>query len=327
MNPKYPSKTPDLNFEQFIDDQAALLLSYPNINSVGLGFKEMNGKSTDILCIKYTVDQKVGPESIRDLGSAPIPRSFEINGVSIPSDIIERKYVASPLEKLEATNFSSGSSISTLQPGMGIGTPGNWGTLGCVVKDIDTKEICILSNWHVLGHDHIGTSIFPVGGSASLGNMKKSYLGSKGDCAVSSCNLSLNPSIKGLNIIPQSPLTVDDTFLHRKVIKSGLASGVTHGVIETVFLRQKQTYDNGQTQRINGFEIHLDHDFPPADGEISKPGDSGAIWLLWDEEKGKVTDQVVGLHYAGEDEKSDCEHALACHAEEVFTKLNITLKL
>ena len=70
---------------------------------------------------------------------------------------------------------------------------------------------------------------------------------------------------------------------------------------------------------IGGIEIGPDPDRPAKENEISKGGNSGSIWLV--AKNGKATDVMVGLHFAGESEGSDDEHALACYAHSVFQKL------
>ena len=55
---------------------------------------------------------------------------------------------------------------------------------------------------------------------------------------------------------------------------------------------------------------------PVAGGEVSRPGDSGAIWLEYPECNG------VGLHFAGSD---DPERALALDLGAVLTALDVEL--
>ncbi|MEJ7900596.1 MAG: DNA/RNA non-specific endonuclease, partial [Thermomicrobiales bacterium] len=75
---------------------------------------------------------------------------------------------------------------------------------------------------------------------------------------------------------------------------------------------------------VGGFEIEVDADTPPANGEISQPGDSGSVWLFRSP-TGDPTTVMAGLHFAGEAPAEPREHALACYPRSVFEKLGITL--
>ncbi|WP_210189763.1 DNA/RNA non-specific endonuclease [Ensifer aridi] len=77
-------------------------------------------------------------------------------------------------------------------------------------------------------------------------------------------------------------------------------------------------------QAIGSFEIGPDPQNLPPDGEISKGGDSGAAWLIFD--KGKATDIFAGLHFAGETDGTSDEHALACYPASIQKKLDFVLE-
>jgi endonuclease G len=77
-------------------------------------------------------------------------------------------------------------------------------------------------------------------------------------------------------------------------------------------------------ENVGGFEIGVDAKFRPADGEISKGGDSGSCWLAVDRGK-KASDIMLGLHFAGDAGDSDAEFALASNAHSVFEKLELAV--
>ena len=69
-------------------------LKDPNISSIGIGYKVEGGKRTGKIAIQFTVDQKAKPEVLDSLKTSLIPESFTIDGVEIPTDVIQRKYTA-----------------------------------------------------------------------------------------------------------------------------------------------------------------------------------------------------------------------------------------
>ncbi|MFF3943134.1 hypothetical protein [Streptomyces phaeofaciens] len=75
---------------------------------------------------------------------------------------------------------------------------------------------------------------------------------------------------------------------------------------------------------IGCFEIGPDPANLPADGEISEPGDSGALWPF-KQGNGRPGTVMAGLHFGGEGKSDPEEHALACLSTSVFEKLEISL--
>ena len=64
-----------------------------NITSVGIGYKEKDGKVTDKIAIQFSVEKKLEPDKLESEGSGlQIPESFVINGVQVPTDVIQRDY-------------------------------------------------------------------------------------------------------------------------------------------------------------------------------------------------------------------------------------------
>src|SRR6185503_4984682 len=69
-------------------------LEKPNVTSVGIGYKQVAGKATKELCIQFTVGKKAVPEALEALGTERLPESLIVNGVEVPTDVIERSYDA-----------------------------------------------------------------------------------------------------------------------------------------------------------------------------------------------------------------------------------------
>ena len=113
------------------------------------------------------------------------------------------------------------------------------------------------------------------------------------DCALASINdpTDANPMIRELNIVPSSTRNVR---LNDKVIKYGLTTKVTHGIV--TFIKAIRIGGGGLVRQ----QIIIESDplFRARHGEISDNGDSGALWLSANE-FGKSTTEALGLNTAG----------------------------
>src|SRR5262245_33576692 len=76
--------------KQFVRTQGGDYLRDKNISSIGIGYKRKDGKPTREISIQFTVARKAAPEMLEALGTAEIPPSIEIDGVSVPTDVIQR---------------------------------------------------------------------------------------------------------------------------------------------------------------------------------------------------------------------------------------------
>src|SRR5206468_11812615 len=74
-----------------------------------------------------------------------------------------------------------------------------------------------------------------------------------------------------------------------RVVKSGRTSGITQGIV-TGLSGVAQILYSGIPRTIRHV-ITID---PLMGGEVSRPGDSGSVWLAGDDR------EAVGLHFAGE---------------------------
>lgn len=323
--------------KQIVRSQGEHYLQYPNINSVGIGYKITDGKRTNDISIQFSVGKKAKAESLESLkteGTKEIPKQFKHGAITIVTDVVERSFKADfqlvqqsvikkDARKTKQNPISSGISVGNINS--------TAGTIGSIVYDVHNGNPYILSNWHVLdgGFAKMGDTIVQPGPyddsnteNNKIGKLVKSHLGVAGDCAIASIeNRDFINSIYEINVAPQKIAKVE---LGDKVIKSGRTTGVTHGIISRVYVTTKIDYDNVGEQLIGGFEIVVDPRNKPSDGEISKGGDSGSLWLVKDE-RGKPTNIAVGLHFAGESSDDQPEHALACNIHSVFEKLEISL--
>lgn len=321
------------SLRQFIRAKGAEYLKDPNISSIGVGYKVTDGKPTGEISLQFTVEQKTAPEVFEALGTAPIPEAILVDGVLVPTDVIERSYGPAFRLVAEADPPQAKVRVDPIMPGVSVGNVNvSAGTIGCIVYDQNDGTPMILSNWHVLHgpagalgdivvqpgpHDDNRTDL------NRLGQLKRSHLGVAGDCAVATIEgRSFDAAILGIGATPGQ---LGEPELGDKVLKSGRTTGVTHGVVRRIDTIAKISYGAAGEHSIGCFEIGPDPANLPTDGEISKGGDSGAAWIFKTDDGGPGT-VLAGLHFAGETGNSPDEHALACLPASVFEKLEITLQ-
>ncbi|MEK6408577.1 MAG: DNA/RNA non-specific endonuclease [Acidobacteriota bacterium] len=320
--------------KQFVRTQGVDFLRDQNISSVGIGYKRKDGKPTNEISIQFTVARKAAPEVLESLGTTEIPKTLVVDGVEVPTDVIQRTYEpAMKIVATEASGIPRKSRIDPIVPGVSVAnTKVTAGTIGSIVFDRQDGTPYILSNWHVLHGPQglIGDTIVQPGPHDDnrislnrVGKLIRSHLGAAGDCAIASIeDRSFEESILELGVKIEQ---LGEPELGDKLIKSGRTTGVTHGIVTRVHTIAKIDYGGtvGE-QSVGGFEIGPDEDNLPGDGEISMGGDSGAAWLL-KASNGKPTKVMGGLHFAGEGAGDPNEHAVACYAKSVFEKLEITV--
>ncbi|MEU3620114.1 DNA/RNA non-specific endonuclease [Streptomyces sp. NPDC006872] len=307
-----------------------------NITSVGIGRKETGDRQSRQVALQFTVASKVRPEELEALGTSLIPETITVDDVEVPTDVIQRTYtpnfrtvdeVESPLRKRR---------LNPIEPGVSVGVnaePPESGTIGCIVFDKADGTPYVLSNWHVLhGHNgELGSEVVQPGPHDDnrvrrnrLGVLKRSHLGVAGDCAVAT--IEDRGFVQEIFELGVAPRTLGEPELDDRVIKSGRTTGITHGIVRRIDTVAKINY-GGQVgvKTIGCFEVGPDANHPPDDGEISRSGDSGAVWMFKQNGSRGPVAVMAGLHFAGEGQGDPDEHALACLSTSVFEKLEITL--
>jgi len=336
MKKNYSKKNREENTElikllkSYIRQNSSKFLSQKNISSVGIGLKQKNDKKTNEICLQFTVDKKISLESLESVDDFIIPQSIEIDGERISTDVIERKYEPSFKVIESVTDNARKIKHDPIMPGISIcNAKGSAGTLGGIVFDKDDNTPYILSNWHVLHGDNgsIKDNIVQPGPhddnriqNNRCGTLIRSHLGLAGDCAI--CSIENRNYSEELLELGTKVQHLGEPELLDKVVKSGRTTGVTYGIVERVHI-VTGIYYGQQTgnKNIGCFEIGVDQENPPIDGEISKGGDSGSCWMICDSDK--PTDVIAGLHFAGESSSNPDEFALACYPKSVFEKLGI----
>jgi len=328
---KKPRDTLMEKLKQYVRAHADGFLNDPNISSVGIGYKQTKGKETPQLAIQFSVHSKVKPEDVSAEGSSLIPKTLDVDGTTVPTDVIERSYKPSFTTIKLKPKDERRIRADVVSPGISVGSIATTaGTLGTFVRDSQTKQIVILSNWHVLqgSQGKIGDDVVQPGKfddnrveKNRVGKLLRSHLGPAGDCAIASM------TGRGIsNAILELGTSVDkigEPHLKDRVVKSGRTTGVTYGVVSRLEVNTKMVYPGGTAATVGGFEIEPDPKKPAPNNEISRAGDSGGAWMALGK-NGKPTDVMLGLHFAGDDDDGGpSEFALACYANSVMTKLEI----
>jgi endonuclease G, mitochondrial len=316
--------------KRFVRAKAEGYLEDPNVTSVGIGYKAVAGKKTKQLAIQFSVGSKVAPESLSAMGSRLIPSHIDVEGTSVPTDVIERSYKPSYEKVAVIQKDDRKARADTLQPGMSVGSvTTSAGTIGTFVRDRRDRRTVLLSNWHVLHgpNGKLGDDIVQPGKfddnrveQNKIGKLLRSHLAAAGDCAIASITgRQFKNEVLELGTAVGS---IGDPELDDRVVKSGRTTGVTRGIVTRLEVNTRLDYSTTLSAVIGGFEIGPDPDHAAPDNEISRGGDSGSVWFAVGKD-GKPTDVMLGLHFAGDADGTTAEFALACYAKSVMNKLEI----
>jgi hypothetical protein len=78
---------------QTVRSKAQRYLRWPNITSVGVGYRYKDGQRTEELAIQFTVERKLAPESLALEDLQPLPETITADdGTEIPVDVVQRSY-------------------------------------------------------------------------------------------------------------------------------------------------------------------------------------------------------------------------------------------
>ena len=210
---------------RFVRAKGSDYLKDPNVTSIGVGRKNGDGPES----IVFTVGEKVELEVLERLDTKALPAEIEVEGFTVPTDVVERKY--EPSYKLVETQTLGllKTRLDPVLPGASVShIKGTAGTLGMMVFDRETGAPCILSNWHVLHGNRgaIGDEIVqpgPFDDNNTAGNvcgeLLRSHLGAAGDCALARLrSRDFEQAIHNLDVVPKrmARVELDDT-----VVKTG----------------------------------------------------------------------------------------------------------
>jgi len=301
---------------QALNQAKRIAVHVPQIQGVDFGVLYSNGRARSKRHgIRFHVRKKL---PLNELSAANL---FPGKLGGVPCDVIEASYEPhlSPIEV-----------VNPIQPGVSIGNVArqSTGTLGAFVRDVSSGRSCLLSNWHVLSGSTQaveGESISQPG-PRHLGNhpphpvaklLRWSDLSHGIDAAIA----VLDPAL-ALDRLPFGftlpAVGTANPEVGMRVVKSGVVTGVTHGLVDGIEGSYPMDYTGfGDTRRwMDGVRLIVD---PGAkDDEISLAGDSGAVWI------DVATNLAVGLHFAGEDGLGPlAEYALAHPLPRVLSSLQV----
>lgn len=305
-----------------------------NVTSIGIAHKNGDGP----VCLRFSVARK-GNHAIRTRDSYRIPKTIQIDGLKVQTDVVEGTF-ALEYERVEpATINERHRMVNPIRPGFSVSNAGiDSGTIGLIVFDRHTGWPCILSNWHVLkgmqGRDgdaviQPGRSDFDPAPGRRCAKLLRGVVNEFGDGALAAL---LTPAedpqarvaireIHGLNVAPTG---LAEVRIGDRVIKSGLATGVTQGIVTAVQIKAMLEIDNGsRLQRVTCFEISPDRTAPPLPNGIATYGDSGSAWMIF--QGGRPTGLFAGLHFSGGINLRGEKTAYACYARSLQAILEFDL--
>jgi endonuclease G len=292
-----------------------------------------------LIDVGWHVDRQTGRPDIGDLRvrvhlrQQPRGASFETFSVTYPELIINKEIIPFDVDLVEAQyhlqwfgylpqQSSPRSQVfDPLRGGISVSNEWfyNYGTLGGVVRDRDSEEDLILSNWHVLAGSAYapqGLRIYQPGYADggqrqhTIAHLVRDAMNEGLDAAVARLNDTRPWINEQLDIGPVSGTA--PPMLGMQVVKSGRGSELTAGIIDGVEGIYLIRY-GGLPRQIK----HVCRIVPTQGTEVSRGGDSGSWWLE-DE-----TNQAVALHFAGYD--YPVETALAIAMPPVLAVLNVEI--
>lgn len=301
------------NIRKLRDKYRSDLSKKSNVNGLGVGYKIINGKMTDEIVIRVYVERKLDNLPKND----QIPS--EIEGVK--TDVIIR----SSYSNVQSFGVDT-ASFPTITGGINAGPAFvfadgiHHGTLGMIVRDIQTNKPLILSSYHVFELGRLfqrGLEISqPSGSNRIIASVFRSSISSTIEASVALLHnqVSFSPEIRNMGpvqgMVPDFEL--DAMFRsHGRVRKFGIASGMTFGIMEGIDedFGTKFSFESSPRSFFHQIQIRSADPTKP----FSLPGDSGSCII---DDFGRAVGLLVG---AGDDGKS-----YASRIQEVRNELQIS---
>lgn len=307
----------------YVQRNAARWLRRSQVGAICVAEREVGGRGTGELCVRFCVMQKLGSVELSARRLKPLPPSIEIAGRLVPTDIVERRY-----RLLEGVVDRIGHLTDPLRPGLSISNRVfHTGTLGAIVRHVQTGRVGLLSNAHVfdagspLRRDITQPGLSDGGGGRRFvcAEFERSALAHGLDAAFARLrpgSRRYDPTVLGLDLIPRTCIAPAKGM---RVVKSGRRTGVTHGVISAIGQHVAMDF-NGVRRSVQAFEMES---AAGASDELSAAGDSGSLVLRVDPTTGQATSEVVGLLFGGDLLGSAREFALACPMAAILQRLDL----
>jgi len=298
----------------------------PNVMFIDFGWRRRGGALLDKNppCIRVHVIQKLPPSALA------AARLQGITGGRIQDEIAGYEVdVPQGAFKLYQRGWGSGwrqpvdprtGRADPMQGGISVSNSYLYGsgTLGGLVKDRETGNPMILSNFHVLAGYWYAQAGWPVcqpgrgdGGSQAdmVALLSRHAMASNLDAAVAELTGSRHLINNQLDLAPVKGVGWAQVGMN--VVKSGRTSCITHGRVTGVEGTAKLPYSGVYWLIRNVMKIE-----PRLGPDVSSPGDSGSFWL--DEE----TMNAVGLHFASGEREMD---GLAIDMKPILDALDVVI--
>jgi endonuclease G, mitochondrial len=305
------------------DRAAAAHLTNPRVTLIDLGWKIRDGKLTDELTVRFHIRRKPEGAAFESFAvrnpDLVLPTTAELG---FPVDYIEASYRSQLWPPFSASTTTRRDQFFDPLTG-GISISNEWdygyGTLGGLVKDRQTGDPMILSAWHVLANSSYtrpGLRILQPGTGDggmllhTVARFSRHAMAQGLDAAVARLEGPRTTLYEELQI--GEVRGVVEPAINMRLVKSGRASEITHGIISGIGGERLVWY--GGLQRKIRQIVHIVQ--TPQGGEVSRGGDSGSWWLE------ESTCRAAALHIAGEDVP---EYALAVSMPRVLEALDITI--
>lgn len=293
------------------------LLAINGVTGVDVGKKIVKGKKTAEDAIRVYVkkkrknvpDNEKIPEEIDGVKTDVIEATFELHPMAVAVADIERKADTGTYDPL-----LGGISIG---PCGAVGGYVYTGTLGCMVKDRETQEVLMMTNYHVLaekwpvGEQVVQPSRVDTGSCPAdlVGSLVRSVISENVDGAVARItNRTHNCSIHEIGDVKGK----GSATVGMNVRKRGRTTGYTHGIVDSIDATVTVPYDHGDQILRNQILIDVD---TSQSTQFGNSGDSGSVVVDGE-------NKIVGLYFAG---TSDGSLGVANPIDAVLNELNVDL--
>jgi hypothetical protein len=302
-----------------------------DINLIDFGFPQRTDKQTgerrwdlDSAALRFHVIKKYTLEQLEQLKLRRLPRNIG----PFQTDVIEAEYGASL--PLYIPTGPRASDREKLCGGLGISALRDmYGTLGGIVRDAQSGDAMIMSNWHVLYATRSAQAGRPTYQPIMLSNgLRPSVVAritrerlathTPGELPLDVAVARLVDQARWENLqFGVGRVTgVARARLGMKVVKSALVTGVAAGAVSGIEGFSKMTYDGNWTRLIERVVTISRWPLNLGATRVSLGGDSGAWWL------DAATHEAVALHYAG---KRDGTRAQAMDMQHVLDAVGVTI--
>jgi hypothetical protein len=228
----------------------ALHLDDPNVSHIDLGLRILSSEGNRIepeLAVRIHVHQKLADTSFRAFAARQPQRVFDADRIGFAIDVPQATYRLHWWGQPWQTQNQRAEWYRELCGGISISNADSFGfgTLGGKVRDRQSGEEMILSNWHVLAGSWLVKAGLPIcqpamvdgGGEIdAIGAYTRDAMNVNLDAAVAKLNGKRSLRNEQLEIGAVAGATTPQ--LGMKVVKSGRRSKVTSGIIQTTLCRR-----------------------------------------------------------------------------------------